>query len=70
MNLFLYVKSDAYDEKLIDRLFKKIGIKAFEQYSDLDFKKACLLSDLIFRDKNAKIDFLRGYIKDSDILAR
>lgn len=70
INLMLYVKSDNYDEKLINRLFKKAGEKIFEEYSILDFKKALMLSDLIFSNNQDKIDFLRGYVKDSDILAR
>lgn len=66
----LYVTSDKYDSKLIDRLFKKAGEKIFEEYSILDLKKALMLSDLIFTSTRDKIDFLKGYVKDSDTLTR
>lgn len=70
LNLMLYVTSDNYDSKLVDRLFKKSGEKAFEDYSAFDFKKALLLSDLIFTDGGDKIDFLKGYVKDGDTIGR
>lgn len=70
LNLMLYVTSDNYDSKLIDRLFKKAGEKIFEEYSILDLKKALMLSDLIFTSTRDKIDFLKGYVKDSDTLTR
>jgi len=66
----LYVTSPRYDEKLINRLFKKSGDKSLEEYSCLEFKKACLLSDLIFDNSQDKIDFMRGVVKDDDYLAR
>lgn len=70
LKLCLYVTSEYYDDKLINRLFKKIGSKSFAEYSNLDLKKACILSDLIFQDGLDKINFLRGYIKDSDYMVR
>lgn len=70
LKLMLYVTSPRYDEKLINRLFKKIGTKTLEEYSILDFKKSCLLGDLIFESGQDKIDFLRGVVKNSDYIVR
>lgn len=70
LHLCLYVTSESYDARLINRLFKNIGVKDLKEYSYLDFPKAILLSDLIFSSSQDKIDFLRGYVKDTDILTR
>lgn len=66
LKLMLYVSSDKYDEKLINRLFSRMQSKSLEDYSLLDLKKSLFLSDLIFEDAKDKMNFLRQYVKKND----
>lgn len=66
IKLMLYVKSNRYNEKLIDRLFIRLEPKGLGDYSFMDIDKALMLSDLIFEETLDKINFLKQYIKKDD----
>ena len=68
LKLMQYVMSDKYDEKLIDRLFKRLRPKSLEQFTDSYIHDAIMLADMIFDHSIDKINFLKQYIKEDEII--
>ena len=68
LKLMLYCVSDKYDEKLINRLFSQLKAKDFKLYQQSYAKDAVMLSDLIFDQTLDKINFLKQYKKNGEIV--
>lgn len=68
LKLMIYVSSDRYDEELIDRLFKRLKPKSLIDYDELCIKDALKFADLIFDNNLDRINFLRQYVKDDEIV--
>lgn len=68
LKLMVYVASDRYDENLVDRLFKRLKPKSLMEYDNLYIKDALIFADLIFDNNLDKINFLKQYVKDDEIV--
>lgn len=68
MNMFMYSKSDKYDEEFINKKFLESRAIEFnkENYSKIYMDDALEFCDLIFYKNIDKIYFLRQYIKDNE----
>ncbi len=66
IKLINYVCSDRYDEKLIDRLFKRLIPKSIIEYDDIYINDAIKFADLIFENNLDKINFLKQYVKEDE----
>ena len=68
IKLMLYCVSDKYDEKLINRLFDRLKSKEFKLYQQSYAKDAVMLVDMIFDHSLDKINFLKQYIKQGEVV--
>ena len=73
VKLFLYAKSNKFNEELINerikRLISKVAISFYETdyYRKIDLEGAIELADLIFDNNLDKVYFLRQYIKNYEV---
>lgn len=68
LKLLIYVQSNNYNTKLIDKLFKSLAYYDLSSYGELDIQNALLFADLVFSSELDKVNFLATYLKKDDYM--
>lgn len=69
VHLFLYCKSDKYNDDILERRMRKIKgiVDNIDNYDNIYLDQALELSDMIFDNNLDKIYFLRQYLKNFEV---
>lgn len=66
LSLLNFATSNLYDDTIFDDILKKGLPQDFSSYFQINLRQALILADLIYSTLEAKLDFLKVYLKDSN----